>query len=65
MDRNGLTRAKDRRLEMSGTIAIDLVMAPNSFRNKLIKEPSSVLDKYELPNETKQLILEAVRGNYY
>jgi len=34
------------------------------FRNKLIKEPSSVLDKYELSNETKQLILEAVRGSY-
>lgn len=34
------------------------------FRNKLIKEPSSVLDKYELSNETKQMILEAVRSNY-
>ncbi len=34
------------------------------FRNKLIKEPSSVLDKYELSDETKQMILEAIRGNY-
>ncbi len=34
------------------------------FRNKLIKEPSSVLDKFELSNETKQMILEAVRSNY-
>ncbi len=34
------------------------------FRNKLIKEPSSVLDKYELSHEIKQMILEAVRGNY-
>ncbi len=34
------------------------------FRDKLIREPSSVLDKYELSNEIKQMILEAVRGNY-
>ncbi len=34
------------------------------FRDKLIKEPSSILDKYELSNETKQMILEAVRDTY-
>ena len=31
------------------------------FRNKLLNESSSVLEKYELSNETKQLLLNAVR----
>ncbi len=31
------------------------------FRNKLLNESASVLGKYELSNETKQLLLEAVR----
>ncbi len=31
------------------------------FRNKLLNESSSVLEKYELSNGTKQLILSAVR----
>ena len=31
------------------------------FRNSLLKEPSSVLEQYELSSETKQLILNAVR----
>lgn len=31
------------------------------FRNSLLKEPSSVLEKYELSSEIKQLLLNAVR----
>ena len=30
------------------------------FRNMLLKEPSSVLEKYELSSETKQLLLKAI-----
>jgi tripartite-type tricarboxylate transporter receptor subunit TctC len=32
------------------------------FRNKLLNDSTSVLEKYELSNETKQMILEAVRS---
>jgi hypothetical protein len=32
------------------------------FRNKLLNESASVLEKYELSNETKQILLEAVRN---
>jgi len=32
------------------------------FRNKLLNESASVLEKYELSNETKHLLLEAVRN---
>lgn len=32
------------------------------FRNKLLNESSSVLEKYELSNETKQLLLESIRS---
>jgi hypothetical protein len=34
------------------------------FRNSLLKEPSSVLEKYELSGETKQMMLNAVRDIY-
>ncbi len=34
------------------------------FRNSLLKEPMSVLEEYELSNETKDLILNAVRDMY-
>ena len=30
------------------------------FRNSLLEEPSSVLEKYELSSETKKLLLDAV-----
>src|SRR5215813_13411350 len=42
LDRNGLTRSEDSRLEMGGTVAIYLVVAPNSFRNKLIESVEKV-----------------------
>ncbi len=32
------------------------------FRNRLLNESSSVLEKYELSNETKQLLLESIRS---
>lgn len=31
------------------------------FRNSLLKETSSILEKYELSSETKKLLLDAVR----
>ncbi|MGH9877545.1 MAG: hypothetical protein ACRD5H_07890 [Nitrososphaerales archaeon] len=32
------------------------------FRNKLLNESSSVLEQYELSNETKQMLLESIRN---
>jgi len=32
------------------------------FRNMLLKEPSSVLDKYGLSDEIKNMVLEGLRG---
>ena len=31
------------------------------FRNMLLKEPSSILDKYGLSDKTKRMILEGIR----
>ena len=31
------------------------------FRNMLLKESSSILEKYELSNETKQLLLKTIQ----
>lgn len=32
------------------------------FRDKLLNESSSVLEQYELSNETKQLLVESIRS---
>jgi len=34
------------------------------FRNMLLKETSSVLEKYELSSETKQLLLNTIQDMY-
>src|SRR5262249_44567062 len=36
LDRNSLTRSENRCLKMSGTVIVNLVVAPNSFRDKLV-----------------------------
>jgi len=32
------------------------------FRDKLLNESSSILEQYELSNETKQLLVESIRS---
>ncbi len=56
-----MEEVNDREIQILNEIFAKATKDPE-FRNMLLKEPSSVLDKYELSEETKQVILEGVRG---
>ncbi len=52
---------KEKEIEMLNEIFARAASDPE-FRNMLLREPSSVLDKYGLSEEIKKMILEGLRG---
>lgn len=50
----------DKEIEVLNTI-FEMVAKDPEFRNKLLTEPSSVLDQYDLTDEAKNTIIDAIR----
>ncbi len=58
-----MEEVNDREIQILNEIFAKAAQDPE-FRKMLLKETSSVLDKYEISDETKQIILEGVRGMF-
>ena len=55
-----MEEANDKEIQILNDIFAKAAKDPE-FRNMLLKEPSSILDKYGLSDEIKRLILEGIR----
>jgi len=54
-------KVREKEIEILNEIFARAASDPE-FRNMLLREPSSVLDKYGLSEEIKKMILEGLRG---
>jgi hypothetical protein len=56
-----MEETNDKEVQIINEIFVKAVKDPE-FRNMLLKEPSSILDKYSLSEQAKKMILEGLQG---